>query len=123
MVEQDDRRGSQGRNSGHEGSRIDNIEELLLHELIPITATWHRQTMADNAALDLGRIHHRPALLLWGRYDASGKRNGGHFTVAARVTKAGDAVVLDPWDGTIAELPRAARYKGSYMLDVAVYTG
>jgi Papain-like cysteine protease AvrRpt2 len=125
MVEQDTKWKSQGPSSGHEGSQVTNIEKLLLRERIPITAVWHRwQEKANTAALALGRIHHRPALLLWGWYDASGNnRNGGHFTVAARVTKAGNVVILDPWDGSLAEISRAARYNGSGMLDAAVYTG
>lgn len=125
MVEQDRLCNSQGPASGHQGSLLTNIERLLLHEGIPITAAWHGWTeKAGTNALALGRIGRRPALLLWGWYDAAGKnRSGGHFTVAARVTKAGKAVILDPWDGSLAEIGATERYKTSGMLDAAVYTG
>lgn len=125
MVEQDRIWGSQGPNSHHEGSQVTNIERLLLHEHIPITAVWHgwRERTGTNA-LERPRIRHRPALLLWGWYDAAGQtRSGGHFTVAARVTTAGRIVILDPWDGSMSEITRTQRYKVSGMLDAAVYTG
>lgn len=125
MVEQDKIWGSQGPNSHHEGSQVTNIERLLLHEHIPITGVWHgwRERTGTNA-LAAGRIRHRPALLLWGWYDAAGQnRNGGHFTVAARVTRSGRIVILDPWDGSLSEITRTQRYQTSGMLDAAVYTG
>ena len=125
MVTQDQIFKSQGPGSGHGGSLATNIEQLLLHEGIGIVAVWHRwQEKAGSDALALGRIHHRPALLLWGWYDAAGNnRQGGHFTVGARVTKASKVVILDPWDGSLAEIERRARYQGAGMLDAAVYTG
>ena len=125
MVEEDQEHKSQGPHSGHKGSRATNIEQLLLHEGIGIAAVWHRwQEKPDSDALALGRIHHRPALLLWGWYDAAGNnRQGGHFTVGARVTKTNRVVILDPWDGSLAEIERRARYKGAGMLAAAVYTG
>ena len=125
MVEQDKKWKSQGPCSGHQGSQVTNIEKLLLNEGISISATWHRwQERAGTDTLALERIRTQPALLLWGWYDAAGvSRNGGHFTVAARVTKGGKVVILDPWDGTLSEISAGNRYKGSGLLDAAVYTG
>jgi hypothetical protein len=124
VVAEDNRVHSQGPRSGHRGSHVSNIETLLSHERVPITAVWYGWVeKPGTAALALGRIHHRPALLLWAWYNGAGTKIRGHFTVAARVTKAGDAVILDPWDGSMAELARAARYQGSGMLEAAVYTG
>jgi hypothetical protein len=48
-----------------------------------------------------------PALILVGWYNHTGskwKRNGGHFIVAARCTKQGWVVILDPYRGTLHEL-------------------
>jgi hypothetical protein len=123
-VQEDLEKKSQGPNSGHRGSYVTNIEKLLLYEGIPITAVWHRsEEKRGTSALATGRIRHRPALLLWGWYDASGGRHGGHFTVAARVTKTGKVVILDPLDGTLSEIQALGSYKGNGLLDAAVYTG
>ena len=123
MAEQDEKWKSQGPNSGHQGSYLANIENVLVHEHIPIAASWHRwQEKSSTAVVAQGRVHHSPALLLWGWYEQS-QRVGGHFTVAARVTRAGKVVILDPWDGSLAEIAAGALYKGSGMLDAAIYTG
>lgn len=123
MAEQDEKSKSQGPNSGHQGSYLANIENLLVHEHIPIVASWHRwQEKSSTAIIAQGRVHHSPALLLWGWYQQS-RRLGGHFTVAARVTRAGRVVILDPWDGSLTEILAGAPYKLSGMLDAAIYTG
>lgn len=123
MVEQNKKWNSQGPLSGHGGSLVTNIESLLLHERIPLKAVWHRwQEKAGTSSLAVGNIHHRPALLLWGWYDAFGTRHGGHFTVAARVTKKGTVVILDPWDGSLGEIVAGGSYRTG-LLDAAVYSG
>lgn len=58
---------------------------------------WERNRISDG----------HPALLLLGWYAwQQGKqvRNGGHVIMAARVTKGGAVVVLDPLKGTLHEL-------------------
>ena len=39
---------------------------------------------------------------------------GGHFIVAARVTRGGKIVFLDPWDGRIKEQANNGRYNSHY---------
>ena len=55
----------------------------------------------------------KPGLVLWGWYPhgLAGSRNGGHFTIAAGLTKAGNVVILDPWDGSLSEIKLGSRYK------------
>ena len=43
--------------------------------------------------------------------------------VAARVTRAGKVVILDPWDGSLTEIQAGAPYQVSGMLEAAIYTG
>ncbi|WP_376088575.1 hypothetical protein ACE7GA_16360 [Roseomonas sp. CCTCC AB2023176] len=124
MVEQDRIWRSQGPASGHEGSQVTNLERLLQSQRVRIRGIWHRWTeRAGTNALALGYIRQHPCLLLWGWYDARGNRNGGHFTVGARVTSQHKVVVLDPWDGSLGEVTSTGNYMGNGQLDAVVYTG
>ena len=77
---------------------------------------------SSTASIAQGHVHHSPALLLGGWYQQS-RRVGGHFTVAARVSRAGKVVILDPWDGSLTEIQAGAPYKVCGLLDAAIYTG
>ncbi|HEY0124015.1 MAG TPA: papain-like cysteine protease family protein [Rhizobium sp.] len=73
--------------------------------------------------IDVTRLG-KPAIILWGWYPngRNGNRNGGHFTVAARLAKSGQIVILDPWDGSLSEIAPGARYHGTGYADMVLYT-
>jgi hypothetical protein len=107
------------------GSTADNIEQLLKSQNIPITAKDARWLSKNNAApvLQTSRLQ-EPAMVLWGWYlqGFPGPRSGGHFAVAARATKQGKIVILDPWDGSMTEIQSGISYHGRGYLDCVMYT-
>ncbi len=52
----------------------------------------------------------KPAIVLLGWYNGT-TRNGGHFIVASRVTRAGTIVYLDPWEGKLVEMGAGPNYQ------------
>jgi hypothetical protein len=108
------------------GSTADNIEQLLKSQKIPITAKAARWLDTNNATpvIQTSRLQ-KPAMILWGWYrnGLSGKRSGGHFTVAACATKRGTIVILDPWDGSLSEVMPGLTYHGTGYADCILYTG
>lgn len=61
-----------------------------------------------------------PAIVLLGWYNA-GKRNGGHFIVAARVNRAGQVVYLDPWGGNLVEMGPGPGYQTTGRFEQIAY--
>lgn len=61
-----------------------------------------------------------PAIVLLGWYNG-GKRNGGHFIVAARVNQAGQVVYLDPWGGKLSELGVGPSYQATGRFEQIAY--
>ena len=104
------------------GSTADNIEQLLKSQRVTIAlkeARWLSQSETI-PVLQISRLR-SPAMVLWGWY-SGGRRHGGHFTVAARATKNGAVVILDPWDGSLAEVMPGHPYNGNGYLDCVLYT-
>lgn len=104
------------------GSTADNIEKLLGSQGVPVTykdACWLKKA-GSTIIIEASRLR-RPAAILWGWY-TNGKRHGGHFTVAARMTSAGNVVILDPWDGSLTELPKSHPYNGNGIAECILYT-
>jgi hypothetical protein len=62
----------------------------------------------------------KPAIILLGWY-SGGKRNGGHFIVAARVTSSGKIVYLDPWGGQLNELGVGPGYQATGKFEQIAY--
>src|SRR5262245_31625940 len=62
----------------------------------------------------------KPAIILLGWY-SGGKRNGGHFIVASRVTKAGTIVYLDPWGGQLSEMGVGPNYQTTGRFEQIIY--
>ena len=92
------------------GTSVDNAAKTFADIGVRLTkvARFDPTGLYNNFAWERNRISDgHPALLLLGWYAwQQGKqvRNGGHFIIAARVTKRGAVVVLDPWKGTLHEL-------------------
>ena len=64
----------------------------------------------------------RPAIILVGWYPQSPQqRQGGHFIVAARQTKHGRIVYLDPWGGVLREVRNNGRYPQTGIVEEAIY--
>lgn len=61
-----------------------------------------------------------PAIVLLGWYN-QGQRNGGHFIVASRKTRAGNIVYLDPWGGVLRELGAGPQYQATGRFEQVVY--
>lgn len=123
MVQEDARTQSQGPHSGHQGSTSINTVDLMRDQgiLVALEQRGFFFTRKPTAIMT-ARVQSRPALVLWGWYDRHSNRNGGHFTVAARVTKAGRIVILDPIDGSLSEIQPLTAYKSNGLMDLAVYT-
>lgn len=102
------------------GSGLYNIQKLLLSQGIYARTVWRRGGVIQ---LD-PRSLNEPAIVLWGWYPngIQGVRKGGHFTVAASVTKSGKIVILDPWGGVLTEVAVGGMYKSSGQLDAVIYT-
>ena len=104
------------------GSTADNIENLLDSQGVPVTlkdARWLKKT-GSPVIIEVSRLR-SPAAILWGWY-SNGKRHGGHFTVGARMSSGGNVVILDPWDGSLSELPPPHPYNGNGYADCVLYT-
>jgi hypothetical protein len=104
------------------GSTADNIEKLLFSQGVPVTlkdARWLKKS--GSPVIIQTSCLRKPALILWGWY-SNGKRHGGHFTVGARMTTGGNVVILDPWDGSLSELPPSHPYNGNGYADCVLYT-
>jgi hypothetical protein len=100
------------------GTMAANVKSLLESQAIKIAkidvGSFDQSTRKLVRAVTLSQQYlSKPGLVLWGWYPQGlvGPRNGGHFTVAAGLTKAGNVVVLDPWDGSLSEIKLASRYK------------
>lgn len=135
-----------GDNNGQgNGTGVINTSKVLPVVGVPCSApakfvTWsqinHPTGTTDlaiatyNYALDYKLVRdQRPALLLVAWLVKTGSkwlRAGGHFIVAARVTRRGALVVLDPWDATMHQLQgRQGVYRrnGQYgLITHAIYT-
>jgi hypothetical protein len=108
------------------GSTADNIEQLLKSQGIPITGKDARWLNVNSATpiIQIGLLQ-EPAMVLFGWYLSGlpGPRSGGHFAVAARATKQGNIVILDPWDGSLSEIQSGLAYHSKGYPDCVLYTG
>jgi hypothetical protein len=115
------------------GTWADNVESTLKHIGVPVSKTESFTPAAGGYGFKWQKPRIRsgfPAVILVGWYSNSGgvfTRNGGHFIVAARTTRRGYVVVLDPASGTLHELHGANGYYLNHGLsgrmEVMIYTG
>jgi hypothetical protein len=102
------------------GTLMDQVATALSNDGLHVMfkTSW----MDGSAVLDKGMLSDTtPAIVLLGWYDASKKRNGGHFVVASRVARSGQIVFLDPWQGKLKELGASPAYPGGGKFDQIVY--
>ena len=128
----------EGTKFGGYGSKVDNLINILVSvglTVVRLTVVGHDETYRDSvsdkahrAVIDTRLIKPlTPAIVLFGWYcrverdSGSGrlvewKRDGGHFVVATRVTKKGNIVYLDPWNGQATEVQNNSQYRPRYAL-------
>jgi hypothetical protein len=112
------------------GTMATNVKKLLENQNVTITEAQFglrdlgTGKLVGPANLKQNRLS-KPAIVLWGWYPYGliGKRTGGHFTTIAGVTKAGKAIILDPWDGSLSEIDLAGRYKSTGFAEIVYYCG
>jgi hypothetical protein len=110
------------------GTMAGNVKSLLDSQKVKITelqvGVFDQKTkkLIAPVILKKGRLS-KPGLALWGWYPmgTSGQRTGGHFTTIAGLTKAGRAIILDPWDGSLSEIGLTGRYKSAGCAEVIFY--
>lgn len=109
------------------GTQAGNVKSLLENQKIKLAkvavGTFVNGVLKAPAKIETA-LFKNPGMILWGWYPQgiTGTRNGGHFTVAAGLTKAGKLVVLDPWDGTLTEQEPSKPYKNTGIAEVVFYT-
>lgn len=113
-----------GTGLGDYGTFADNLKSVIQYIGLKISAVDSWNSVSNRRLSEVSKQLRpgRPALLLFGWYNARGRRGGGHFVCGARFNSKGALVILDPWGGEINEVPNHGTYKQTGRLDLAVYT-
>jgi len=81
----------------------------------------HLTNFSPGRTVDASRLSDtNPAIVLLGWYNGS-NRNGGHFIVASRRTRAGQIVYLDPWEGQLREMGAGPQYQSTGRFEQILY--
>jgi hypothetical protein len=97
---------------------MDQVARALVNDGLKVT---HKTPFVPGTTVDASKLSDtKPAIVLLGWYNGT-QRNGGHFIVASRKTKAGKVVYLDPWGGELRELGPGPLYQTTGRFEQVVY--
>lgn len=100
------------------GTFMQQVSRALVNDGLRVT---HTTRFSPGTTITTSRLSDTtPAIVLLGWYRGV-KRNGGHFIVASRKTRAGKVVYLDPWGGHLRELGAGPLYQTTGKFEQVIY--
>ncbi len=100
------------------GTSMGQVSQALKNDGLKVT---HLTSFSPGTAVDASKLSDTtPAIVLLGWYNGL-QRNGGHFIVASRKTRAGRVVYLDPWGGVLSELGVGPAYQTTGIFEQIIY--